>query len=202
MPLHDGRFSKCSHFSNISCFFERFFAQHNSKWFVEWILTCFLEFYFLTQSDDFAKAIAFAWWPIFKMLSFLEYFVFFRAVFCTAQLWMICRVDFDMFFGILIFDPKWGFCKGYSLCMMADFQMLSFLEYFVFFRAVFCTAQLEMICRMDFDMFFGILIFDPKWGFCKGYSLCMMADFQNALIFRIFCVFSSGFLHSTTRNDL
>ena len=27
-------------------------------------------------------------------------------------------------------------------------------------RAVFCTEQLEMICRMDFDMFFGILIFD------------------------------------------
>ena len=46
---------------------------------------------------------------------------------------------------------------------------------------------------MGFDMFFGILIFDPKWGFCKGYSLCMMADFQNGLISRIFGVFSSGF---------
>ena len=55
---------------------------------------------------------------------------------------------------------------------------------------------------MDFDMFFGILIFDPKWGFCKGYSLCMMADFQNGLISRIFSVFSSGFLHRTTANDL
>ena len=50
---------------------------------------------------------------------------------------------------------------------------------------------------MDFDMFFGILIFDPKWGFCKGYSLCMMADFQNGLISRILIVFSSGFLHRT-----
>ena len=59
-----------------------------------------------------------------------------------------------------------------------------------------------MICRMDFDMFFGILIFDPKSGFCKGYSLCMMADFQSALISRIFSVFSSGFLHRTTVNDL
>ena len=59
-----------------------------------------------------------------------------------------------------------------------------------------------MICRMDFDMFFGIFIFDPKSGFCKGYSLCMMADFQNALISRIFSVFSSGFLHRTTLNDL
>ena len=55
---------------------------------------------------------------------------------------------------------------------------------------------------MDFDMFFGILIFDPKWGFCMGYSLCMMADFQNGLISRIFVVFWSGFLHRTTLNDL
>ena len=50
-----------------------------------------------------------------------------------------------------------------------------------------------MICRMDFDMFFGILIFDPKSGFWMGYSLWMMAEFQNALISRIFSVFSSAF---------
>ena len=35
-----------------------------------------------------------------------------------------------------------------------------------------------------------------------GYSLCMMADFQNGLISRIFSVFESGFLHMTTLNDL
>ena len=40
--------------------------------------------------------------------------------------------------------------------------MVSFLEYLVFLEAVFFTEQLEMICRMDFDMFFGILIFDPR----------------------------------------
>ena len=80
--------------------------------------------------------------------------------------------------------------------------MVSFLEYLVFFEAVFCTEQLEMICRMDFDMIFGILIFDPKWGFCKGYSLCMMGDFENGLISRIFSVLWSGFLHRTTGNDL
>ena len=59
-----------------------------------------------------------------------------------------------------------------------------------------------MICRMDFDMFFGILVFDPRRGFCMGYSLCMMADFQNALISGILGVFWSGFLHRTTVNDL
>ena len=35
-----------------------------------------------------------------------------------------------------------------------------------------------------------------------GYSLCMMADFQNGLISRIFGVFWSGFLYRTTLNDL
>ena len=78
--------------------------------------------------------------------------------------------------------------------------MVSFFENLVFFRGVFWTEQLEMICRMDFDMFFGILIFDPNRGFCMGYSVCMMADFQNGLTSRIFSVFWSGFLHKTTRN--
>ena len=35
-----------------------------------------------------------------------------------------------------------------------------------------------------------------------GYSLCMMADFQNALISRIFCVCRRDSLHRTTVNDL
>ena len=35
-----------------------------------------------------------------------------------------------------------------------------------------------------------------------GYSLCIMADFENALISRIFGLFSSGFLHRTSVNDL
>ena len=35
-----------------------------------------------------------------------------------------------------------------------------------------------------------------------GYSLCMMADFENALISQIFVVFWSDFLHRTTVNDL
>ena len=35
-----------------------------------------------------------------------------------------------------------------------------------------------------------------------GYSLCMMAHFQNGLISRAFGVFWGGFLHRTTVNDL
>ena len=35
-----------------------------------------------------------------------------------------------------------------------------------------------------------------------GYSLCMMADYQNGLISRIFGVLWSVFLQITTVNDL
>ena len=41
-------------------------------------------FYFLTQTEHFAKALA--RWPILKVVSFLECLVFFRAVFRTEQL--------------------------------------------------------------------------------------------------------------------
>ena len=59
-----------------------------------------------------------------------------------------------------------------------------------------------MICTMDVDMFFKILVFDPKGGFCMGFSLCILGDFQNGLISQIFGVFCSGFLHRTILNDL
>ena len=55
---------------------------------------------------------------------------------------------------------------------------------------------------MDFDLFFGILTFEQKRGFCMGYSFSMMADFQNAPISKMFRVFWSGFLNRTTLNDL
>ena len=60
-----------------------------------------------------------------------------------------------------------------------------------------------MICRMDFDMFLESQFLsqseDFAWPIAFG---CMTADFQNALISRIFSVFWSGFLHRTTVNDL
>ena len=157
----------------------------------------------MTQSEDFEWAIAFAWSPIFKMVSFLEYLVFFGALFRTEQLEMICRMDFDTFFRILIFDLTWEFSMGYiAFVWWPIFKIVSFLEYLLFFWPLFGSEQLLMICRMDFDMFIGISIFYLKLRLCKGYFLCMMADFQNGLISRILNVFWSGFLHRTTRNDL
>ena len=51
---------------------------------------------------------------------------------------------------------------SYSLCMMADFQNGLISRIFSVFLSGFWTEQLYLIGRVDFDMFFGILIFDPK----------------------------------------
>ena len=71
--------------------------------------------------------------------------------------------------------------------------MVLLLEYLAFFGAVFCTEQVEMICRMNFDMFFAILIFNAKRGLCMGCSLCIMADFLNGPISRIVSFFLERF---------
>ena len=51
---------------------------------------------------------------------------------------------------------------GYSLCMIADFQNGLISPTFGFFWSGFLHRITLNVCRMDFDMVFGILIFDPK----------------------------------------
>ena len=99
----------------------------------------------------------------------------------------LCTVaDFDMFFGILIFEPKWRFCICYSLCIMADFQNALFTGIFrVFLERFFAQNNSKWFIQWILTCFFLILTFEPKWRFCMGYSLCMMADFQNALLSQI-----------------
>ena len=100
MPLHCGHFwpfLKCSHFSNISCFLDPFFLQNNFNVFVE------------TFFRMFQAILFFALWPflaIFKMLSFLESQLFFRAVFCIEQLKCVSRDVFRMSQAILFFNPN------------------------------------------------------------------------------------------------
>ena len=94
------------------------------------------------------------------------------------------------------------FGKPIAFAKWLTFKMVSFLEYLVFFRAVFCAQLLQCASRIDFCMFFGILIFDPNRPFWQGYSLCKMADFKNGVISGIFGVFSSRFLRTTTFNVL
>ena len=61
------------------------------------------------SSSTIAQAIAYASWPIlatFKMLSCLEYWVFFGAVFFTKQVSCGRRIVFRTFLAFLIFDPN------------------------------------------------------------------------------------------------
>ena len=96
-------FSKTCHFSNICYFLELFFAQNNSGVIVEWFFACFREFSFSPQSDHFAKAIAFAWWPIlailpnFQTLSFFEYLLFLEPFFAENNSGVIVEWFFACF---------------------------------------------------------------------------------------------------------
>ena len=54
-------------------------------------------------------------------------------------------------------------------------------------------------------MFFRILMFDPNWAFCKGYSSCVVTnfgDFRKLVILRILGVFWSGFFAQNNSNVL
>ena len=74
---------------------------------------------------------------------------------------------------------------GYSLCMMADFEN-ALISYFsniwCFLERFFAENNCKRFVEWILTCFFGILIFEPKSGFCIGYRVCMMADIQNALI--------------------
>jgi len=161
----------------------------------------------LTQSEDFARAIAFAWcrfFAILKMLSFYEYKPFFRAVFFIEQLQCVLERFFACFFAFLIFDPKWGFCKGHSLSLVAIFgysPITLIFRILAVFSSSFLHRTTAMCCRKVFSIFLASFIFDPKWEFCKGYCLWLVAIFgnsKNALIFRILFFFSCWFLLRTT----
>ena len=84
---HFCQFSKCPHFSNISCVLEPFFALNkngpifeifaSNNFFVvlDTFFACLWQFNFLTESDNFAKALAFLWWEFvssFKIVPFVD----------------------------------------------------------------------------------------------------------------------------------
>ena len=86
--------------------FERFFLHNNSAILVKIFFASFSHFKFLTEAKHFASAIAFASaivfgrWSIFNVASFLEYLVFFRAVFLhRATLFFFVQWFFCMFFA-------------------------------------------------------------------------------------------------------
>ena len=62
-------------------------------------------------------AIAFARWAIFKIISFLEYLLFFERFFVQNNCYVLVEWFFCMFLACLIFNPNSQFCNGYRLCM-------------------------------------------------------------------------------------
>ena len=119
----------------------------------------------MSQSDDFAKSIAFAWWPflaILKMLSFFQYQLFFRAVFCIEQLQCVVETVLACFYAFLIFEQKWRFCKVYSLCLVAIFgyfQSALIFPILAVFSSRFLHRTTAMCCRNVFSMFLCIFNF-------------------------------------------
>ena len=122
----------------------------------------------MTQSKDFAKAIAFGWWPFFtiiKMLSFFEYELYFGEVFGIKPLQRVAETFLACFFAFLIFETKWGFCKGYSLCLMVifgNFQNALIFRILGVFWSRFLHRTTAMCCRNVFSIFSCIFNFWPK----------------------------------------
>ena len=119
----------------------------------------------MTQSDDFAKSIAFALWPFLRHFqnAFIarEYKLFFGDFFCIEQLQCVVETFLGCFYTFLIFDGKWRFCKVYGHCLVAIFKMFSFSKLAVFLEPFFCIEQL-MCVRNVFSMFLCIFNFWPK----------------------------------------
>ena len=119
----------------------------------------------MTQTAHFPKAIAPAIWPIFNIISFLEYLVFFRSVFSTEQFQYSCRMVFRLFLTYLSFDPNCPFWKslGFSWAIACArwpiFNSILFLEYLVFFRAVFLHRTTLLLLQNEFSHVFGIFNF-------------------------------------------
>ena len=154
-----------------------------------------MEFEFLTQSGHFEWAIAFAWWLIFKMVSFLEYLVFVLAVFCLKRLKTICRMDFDMFW-------QWGFFMGYSFCMVDDFQNDLYSGIiFCFLEGSFVQNNSKWLVEWILTCFLEFYFFsqseDFAWAIAFAwFPISKMVSFLEYLVF-----FGAVFLPRTTLND-
>ena len=136
--------------SGIFGFFERLFAQNYFNLNTELILTYFRQFKGLAQIEYFAKAIAhaklidFARWPIFNMVSFVEYLVFFFERFFAHNYSNVNKESILTYFRqfkilaqIEFFAEAIAHTKAIDFARWPIFNMVSFLEYLVFFRAVF-----------------------------------------------------------------
>ena len=67
------------------------------------------------------------------------------------QLHSVVETFLACFFAFLIFETKCGFCKGYSVCLVAIFgtfqDALNFLLVAVFWSRFFCIEQLQCVLK-------------------------------------------------------
>ena len=128
-------------------------------------------------------------------------FVFFQQFFFTqnnSKWYLEWILKFCLFFFFIsLFDPRWRVCKGYRLCMMADFQNgLIYQIFSVFFKRFFAQNNSKSLVKW-------VLTYFLEFSFsCLTHSLWILADFHKGLISRIFSAFSSGFLNRAIRNGL
>ena len=64
-------------FFEYQVFFKAVFAYNNYNVLAESFLVCFVEFCFLTQTDDLSKAIAHGLRPVLPTLKLVSFFEFF-----------------------------------------------------------------------------------------------------------------------------
>ena len=120
---------------------------------------------------------------------------------------VLVQIVFRTFLAFLIFDLKWPFSKGYSLCVVANFghfqNALIFWILVVFWSSFFAHNKSNVLVRWFFTPFSHFQFLTQTDHFAKAiYSLCVVANFghfENALIFWILGVFWSRFLHTTNR---
>ena len=131
------------------------------------------------------------------MLSYLDYLVFFHAVFCTEQLYAFRRIIFSMFLRKKKLKITCPFFMGYRLTKMEDLQNALISRLFGVFHAEFCTEQLYAFRRIIFSMFLRKKKLKITCPFCMGKTyqkLTKIEDLQNYLISRLCGVFARGFL--------
>ena len=118
------------------------------------IVSMFLRKKRLKITCPFFMGIDLPKWRIFKMLSYLDYLVFWDAGFCREQLPAFCRIIFSMFLRKKKLKITGSFCMGYRLTKMEDLQNALISRLFGVFARGFLQKQLYGFPRIIFSMLF------------------------------------------------
>ena len=122
---------------------------------------------FFDPNWPFCKPIAFAIWPflaISKMLSFLEYYLFFFILFSLTTTSMWLKSHFSYVLSKFIFWPKLTILQGLESLTGGHFCQFSKSSYFsnIFFSICFLPKTTIMWLWNHFSHLFSNFIFSPK----------------------------------------